>query len=408
MAQGTVSPYVALQFFTNTGAVAAGYQLFTYTAGTSTKVSTYTDVAMAVPNANPIILDSAGRCTVFLATGSSYKYILAPPGDTDPPSSPVWTRDNISAIPGSASATDNDVSGTAGETITAGQSCYLSDGTGGTTAGRWYKTSATNTYSSTLAAELGFAVNSVSVGSAGTFRVSGRITGLSGLTGGVLYYLDTVAGGLIGTPPTNARVIAQADTSTTAIISWASAGIIASATTPGIISTVAQTLGAGAKSLTVGTATFASASTLLNFIFGKCSATITKNNNSTFADVTGLAFAVGASDVWAFQFNLYGVSSSTANFKFTLTGPAAPTALRFGVLNPAAATGLTSETTFGNAIVVSGIGAAPSVDQALVLHGLLRNGSTAGTVQLQFAQNANEVANSRIYIESYVLAWRVQ
>ena len=103
MATGTPSPYIVIQEFTDAGAPAAGYKLFTYNAGTAVKATTWTDVGMLSANTDPIILDAAGRATIFLLPGTSYKYVLAPPTDTDPPVSPIWTRDNISAI----NASDN-------------------------------------------------------------------------------------------------------------------------------------------------------------------------------------------------------------------------------------------------------------------------------------------------------------
>ena len=51
-----------IQFFQNIGVLPlAGGQVFTYTAGTTTPVATYTDSTGTTQNANPIILSSAGR-----------------------------------------------------------------------------------------------------------------------------------------------------------------------------------------------------------------------------------------------------------------------------------------------------------------------------------------------------------
>ena len=146
---GTYSPNPALQFLDNNGDPAASYQLFTYLAGTSTKTSTYTDVNLQTANANPIVLDANGRCTIFLEPGVSYKFALATDTDTDPPASPVWTRDNISGVP--ESNVNNTVAGTAGEALAANDCVYLSAGDGSRTAGRWYKTDADNDYSSSTA-----------------------------------------------------------------------------------------------------------------------------------------------------------------------------------------------------------------------------------------------------------------
>ena len=75
----------------------AGAQLFTYIAGTTTKQTTQTTPAGDVDNANPVVLDSLGQGNVLPTAGLSYKYVLAPSTDTDPPTSPIWTVDNISS-----------------------------------------------------------------------------------------------------------------------------------------------------------------------------------------------------------------------------------------------------------------------------------------------------------------------
>ena len=95
---GTPMPFVKIQFPDDDGAPAAGYKLFTYVAGTTTKQNTYTDSALTTPNTNPIVLDAAGRAVIFL-DALSYKFVLAPPADTDPPASPIWTADNVSSVP---------------------------------------------------------------------------------------------------------------------------------------------------------------------------------------------------------------------------------------------------------------------------------------------------------------------
>lgn len=94
-----IAPVARQQFFDNQGNVAAGMKLFTYLATTTTKQATYTTSAGAVQNANPIELNSAGRTPsgLWLDESVLYKFVLAPANDTDPPTSPVWTEDNIQA-----------------------------------------------------------------------------------------------------------------------------------------------------------------------------------------------------------------------------------------------------------------------------------------------------------------------
>jgi len=101
----------------SSGLPAVGGLLFFYVAGsTSTKQNTYTDSTGGVANTNPIVLDANGFPTntqVWFTAGQSYKVVYAPAGDTDPPSSPIWTVDNLRGI--------NDTSVTIDQWISSGQ-----------------------------------------------------------------------------------------------------------------------------------------------------------------------------------------------------------------------------------------------------------------------------------------------
>lgn len=91
-----ISP-VARQLFLNPldGTPASGFKIFVYGAGTTTKQNSYIDSTGAVANSNPIILDTLGECDIWLTSNLGYKYVFAPPTDTDPPTNAIWTRDNI-------------------------------------------------------------------------------------------------------------------------------------------------------------------------------------------------------------------------------------------------------------------------------------------------------------------------
>lgn len=96
MTAKTIAPPPKLQFFDNNGNPLTGGKLFTYAAGTaSTKLATYTTAAGSTANANPIILDSRGECNCWFTPSLLYKLVLAPSTDTDPPTNPFWTVDNL-------------------------------------------------------------------------------------------------------------------------------------------------------------------------------------------------------------------------------------------------------------------------------------------------------------------------
>ena len=83
--------------FNQLGLPLTGGKLFTYAAGTTNKLATYTDSTGLVPNTNPIILDSNGQCSLWLPNAVLYKFTLSPANDTDPPTNPFWTQDNQSS-----------------------------------------------------------------------------------------------------------------------------------------------------------------------------------------------------------------------------------------------------------------------------------------------------------------------
>jgi len=100
MTNVALAPDLYSQYWNATAtAPLVGGKLFSYIAGTTTKQATYTDSTGTVANANPIILDSVAHADIWLDTSLQYKFVLASANDTDPPSSPIWTKDNVSSLP---------------------------------------------------------------------------------------------------------------------------------------------------------------------------------------------------------------------------------------------------------------------------------------------------------------------
>lgn len=89
-----LTPTPKQQFLTNSGAPAVGYKIFTYQAGTTTKLDTYVSASGAA-NTNPVVLDYRGEANIWIPPNIAYKFVLAPATDTDPPTNPVWTIDNL-------------------------------------------------------------------------------------------------------------------------------------------------------------------------------------------------------------------------------------------------------------------------------------------------------------------------
>ena len=80
------------QFFTDSGVPLTGGKLYTYSAGTTTPVATYTTSAGNVANTNPIVLDAAGRVSseVWITEGTSCKFVLKSSTEVQ-----IWSHDNI-------------------------------------------------------------------------------------------------------------------------------------------------------------------------------------------------------------------------------------------------------------------------------------------------------------------------
>ena len=85
----TLSPTAKQRFFTSAGAPLVGGKLYSYSAGTTTPLATYTDATESTANANPIILDANGECDLWLGSGA-YKLVLKDSSDVT-----QWTVDNI-------------------------------------------------------------------------------------------------------------------------------------------------------------------------------------------------------------------------------------------------------------------------------------------------------------------------
>jgi microcystin-dependent protein len=130
----------------------AGAQLFFYAAGSSTKQTVYQDSGSITAHSNPIVLDANGRVpsAVWATEGSSYKIVLAPSDDTDPPASPIFNVDGLTGIndasvsleqwsdsgftPTYVSTTQFTVAGDQTSTLHVGRRVKVSDG-GGTKYG---------------------------------------------------------------------------------------------------------------------------------------------------------------------------------------------------------------------------------------------------------------------------------
>lgn len=78
--------------FFNANAPCAGCSVYTYQAGTTTPLATYTDSTGATPNANPVVLDANGQANIWYQN-LSYKIVLK-----DANGSTLYTTDNFKTL----------------------------------------------------------------------------------------------------------------------------------------------------------------------------------------------------------------------------------------------------------------------------------------------------------------------
>ena len=96
MATVNLSPlFNGVTNFDSTGTILAGGLLYTYQAGSSTPLSTYTTVNGTIANTNPVVLGTDGKLPqeLWLQSGYSYKFVLETSSNVI-----VQTYDNIAGI----------------------------------------------------------------------------------------------------------------------------------------------------------------------------------------------------------------------------------------------------------------------------------------------------------------------
>lgn len=134
------------------------------------------------------------------------------------------------------------------------------------------------------------------------------------------------------------------------------------------------------------------------------SSTQTVNNSTALVNATGLSFSAAANAAYLGDLCLYYNSGATPDIKFGLTVPSGttgtwgglgydftPVLLAFGPIDIATALG------FGGL----------SADRAAFIRVALTTSSTAGTVQVQFAQSTMNASNTNLLAGSWIKFHRI-
>ena len=218
------------QALDNLGNPLSGGFLYTYSAGTTTPYSTWTDSTLSVPNANPIILNSAGRPpNEIWFDSTSYKFVL-----TDSLSNVLGTWDNIQGVAGPAGSTPV-ISGTSltSQTIGTGSFTFVTQANIALVVGQWvtvsYSTTPSNYFYGQITAYSGtsLTVNVTVISGSGTYAswvIS--ISGVRGPTGSPGAGSGTVTSVAVATANGFAGSVATSTTTPNITLSCNTIGIL--------------------------------------------------------------------------------------------------------------------------------------------------------------------------------------
>lgn len=134
----------------------------------------------------------------------------------------------------------------------------------------------------------------------------------------------------------------------------------------------------------------------------------TQNSSTTFADDAELTLPVLASETYLIQFDIFFDTAATPDFKFQFTGPSSPTEVtvrgKYAAPDAAADTDFV-DTAFSTSHAVTG--AAGTTGGHVFGSLLLVNGTNAGSVTLQWAQNTSDAADTTVLAGSLLNYVRV-
>lgn len=131
------------------------------------------------------------------------------------------------------------------------------------------------------------------------------------------------------------------------------------------------------------------------------------NNTTVLANCTGLAFDIAAGAKYGFEI-IALVNSGSEDLKLAIDTPAAPTLAVISHVGKNAAGTVVDESATGDGATLLIMGSSGALAYRTVrLDGYIVNGATAGTLQVQSAQNAAAAVDTAVLAGSIIRYWEI-
>lgn len=130
----------------------------------------------------------------------------------------------------------------------------------------------------------------------------------------------------------------------------------------------------------------------------------TVNNSTTLQNDDHLLFAVAANEVFEFTMVLRTISQGAADIKFAITVPTAAT-IEWEFIGRDEGATMVQATQIGSGTSVGAYGVATNYIHTI--RGIIINSTNAGNVQLQWAQEAADVSDTKVLANSCIIAHKL-
>ena len=131
----------------------------------------------------------------------------------------------------------------------------------------------------------------------------------------------------------------------------------------------------------------------------------TVNNSTTLVNDADLLIAMGANEVWYFEAMIIHIGNNTAGLKIAFTVPSGATLSWVAIYMGSSTTDtrIELEQVSGTAVTAIETG---TINHPILAKGMVRVSSTAGNLQLQWAQNTATAVDTKVLTDSWLMGAR--